>query len=415
MKRRLNGEGTVFEETDPRRKTTHRAQMQVQLPDGSVRRVVARGHSKTDALQKVRKKAERAAEVMPGADRLTLAAYLERWLEHKSSSVRASTLYAYRNDVANITRHLGGAKVGRIRAFDVQTMLDRLRKEKRNREGGAAKADKARRTLKQAMSQAVRWGIIARSPLDQLEPLRKAVPKRHAWGADEIRKFLDAVQAGQRPDTYYPLFVAAIFTGARIGELLALQWGDVHEDHIVIRRSWSRHAVDQEEAPKTRAGERTIPISAFVRKALGKRGEPHELVFHGQRGTRIRPENVRKSLRHFATKAEIPPIKVHELRRTYATTLARLGHHPSVIQALLGHATPTLALTVYTDVLEEQRQAARLEPDAVMSGAKNGADAIRTPASQGDHEGDSITPSQADQDSADAAPDESAEYAEENS
>lgn len=376
-KRRLNGEGTVYEEGDPRRKTTHRAQIEVRLPNGQVKRVVARGNSATEALRKVRLKAARAATVPLEADRLRLGEYLDTWLEHKASSVRASTLATYKNDVAHIKRHLGGKPIGRIRAYDVQEMLMAVqRAAPGNHRGMRSQADKIRRTLKQAMRQAVRWELLGRNPLEHLEPLAKPVVKRGVWTPAEIARFLDAARTAQRP-IYYPFFVTALFTGARVGELLALQWQDVEGDHIHIRRTWTRHTASQTQPTKTRAGERTIPVAPFVTEAMGERRLETDLVFRGQ-GSRPRPENLRRALRHYAAKANVEPIRVHDLRRTYATTLARLGHHPRVIQKLLGHATPTLAMTVYTDVLEEQEHAARLQPEDVMGGANFGADGTNT-------------------------------------
>jgi integrase len=388
-RRRLNGEGTVYEEHDPRRKTTHRAQIEVRLPSGQVKRVVARGMNATDALRKARLKARRAETVPIEADRLKLGEYLDTWLDHKERQVRASTLATYRNDVRHVKQHLGRKPIGKVRAYDVQEMLMSLQRGDR----GRSKADKVRRTLKQAMRQAVRWELLTRSPLENLEPLTKPEVKRGVWTPDEARRFLEAVRTSQRP-VHYGFFVLALFTGARVGELMALTWDDVLEDRILIRRTWTRHTQSRVQPPKTKAGERSIPISPFVLEALGRRGDRHELVFPGP----PLPENLRRALRYHAKRAGIEPIRLHDLRRTYATTLARLGHHPRVIQKLLGHSTPTLAMTVYTDVLAEQEDAARLSPEDVLRGATNGADATTTGPVRVQHGRAVSTPSSTDGD-----------------
>src|SRR5690606_13111858 len=65
---------------------------------------------------------------------------------------------------------------------------------------------------------------------------------------------------------------------------------------------------------------------------------------------------------------KVRDIRLHSLRHTYASYLARAGYQPAVIQRLLGHSTPDLALRVYTHVMDEDLVDARLELDDVIDG-----------------------------------------------
>lgn len=366
MKRRLNGEGTVYEERDPRRRTTHRAEADVTLPNGIMRRVIARGHSATDARAKLEKKIRRVKESSPEAERLTLGVFLDQWLAHKERSVRASTLAAYTRDVGHLRKHLGGVRLSRLTARDVEAAIAVISRPH------AAQADKCRRTLKQALRQAVRWELLSRSPAEHIEPVRQPETVRGVLTPAQVVLLLDAM----RGQAYYGIVALAIHSGLRLGELLALRWRDVTADSVRVTRTVSEGAPGGYAPPKTRAGVRTVPVPEAVITALGARGKKDELVFRTGAGTPMSQRNVKRALDAGIVKANkevdrmkelgeglslepLPDLRVHDLRRTYATMLAARGVHPRVIQRLLGQSTQATWL-IYTDVLAEQVEAARL-------------------------------------------------------
>ena len=71
----------------------------------------------------------------------------------------------------------------------------------------------------------------------------------------------------------------------------------------------------------------------------------------------------------------VPSLRLHDLRRTTATWWATDGVPPKVIQRLLGHSTPRLALEIYTDVLDGQVDSAALHPERWLGGGKIGGSA----------------------------------------
>lgn len=367
MKRRLNGEGTVYEENDPRRKTTHRAEIDLTLPNGVTRRVIARGYSATDARTKLEKKVRRLRDASPEAERLTLGRYLDQWLEHKERSVRASTLTTYKRDVKHLKDELGGARLARLTARDVEAAIAAIQRKH------AAQADKCRRTLKQALKQAVRWELLTRNPAEHIEPVRQKETKRGVLTPAQVVILLDAM----RGQVYYPIVCLAIHSGLRIGELLALQWKHVTKDSVTVARTVSAGAESGYAPPKTKAGVRTVPVPPAVIAVLGERGKKDELVFRTSTGNRMHQRNVKRALDAGIAKANkavakmkaldealsidpLPDLRFHDLRRTYATLLAARGVHPRVIQRLLGQSTQATWL-IYTDVLAEQVEAARLD------------------------------------------------------
>lgn len=365
MKRRLNGEGTVFEERDPRRRTTHRAEMDVRLADGTLRRVIARGVSASDARAQLERKALRVRESSPDAERLTVTQHLTAWLEHKERSVRASTLKTYRRDAQHLQAHLGQVRLSRLTSRDVEAAVAAIARKH------PAQADKCRRTLKQALKQAVRWELLTRNPAEHVEPVKQRETIRAVLTPAQIVVLLDAM----RGLTYYPLVSLAIHSGLRMGELLALRWRDVGRDELRVTRTLSEGSATGFAPPKTKAGRRRVPVAPEVLTLLGAPRGRDELVFRTGAGTPMKPRAVKRALDAGVAKANkglaavagaeelgierLPDLRFHDLRRTYATLLARAGQHPRVIQHLLGQSSQAVWL-IYTDVLADQVEAARL-------------------------------------------------------
>lgn len=362
MRRRLNGEGTVYEEHDPRRRTTHRAEIDVRLPTGQVYRVTARGVGAKDARAKLASKVRRLKESHPDAERMTVAFFLDKWLDFKAPRVRASTLETYRRDVRHVKERIGDVRLSRLTPRDTQMVVTAIQSD-----GWTAQAEKVRRTLKQALRQAVKWELLTRNPAEHLEPLERDETKRSVLTPAQVVLLLDAM----RGLTYHALIALAIHSGLRIGELLALRWRDITDDSVVVRRTLSEGAPTGYAPPKTKAGFREVPVAPEVLALLGKRRRSDDLVFVTGAGTPMTPRLAKRALDAGVAKANkavkrweimdpLPEVRLHDLRRTFATLQAASGTHPRVIQKLLGHATPDVSMAVYTDVLAEQIEKARL-------------------------------------------------------
>lgn len=185
----------------------------------------------------------------------------------------------------------------------------------------------------------------------------------------EIRKLLDSA----RPGFDHTLILAVAFTGARIDELLALRWGDVELDarKIYIRRSLSWTAATENTParavfypPKTKAGERSIPIPAELSTALKRwklacpKGEL-DLVFPNQAGLPMyRSLVLRSALYPALRRGGLRQVGFHSLRHSYATALITAGVPVNQVSAYLGHADSSVTLRVYTHFFRNTDDAA---------------------------------------------------------
>lgn len=341
----------------------------MRLADGALKRIRARHTDQKQAII-LRDEKARAAELeTKDSSALTLNRMLDEWLASVKPSLTASSYLDYKDTMRlHVRPHLGGLKAARVNADDVEDALAHLL----NRTTPAiATAHKARRLLSQAFIWAARRGRVGGNPVALLEPITRPRAPVIAWSLEEAQAFLEAA-AG---DPLHPLFYTALATGIRKGELLALLWSDVGEDSITVQRTISKGAVDGvKEGAKTYDGNRVIPygedLAAVleVQRWVAKRSASPEQVFPSTRHGRLSGSHVSKRMRAILEDAAVPRIKFHDIRKTTASLWARAGVPPAVIQVLLGHATPDLALRVYTRVYAEDLARAALNLGGSIGG-----------------------------------------------
>jgi integrase len=187
----------------------------------------------------------------------------------------------------------------------------------------------------------------------------------HPLSPDEARKLIEAA----RGDKLEALYVLAVHTGMRQGELLGLKLEnlDLNEGVIHIRRTLTRSggriALGE---PKTRGSRRAVHLTGAAVEALrrhlrrqledieqlGDRYSEHGLVFTTEVGTLINPTNLRRrSFAPLLERAGLPQIRFHDLRHTCATLLLSRNVHPKYVQELLGHATVAITLDIYSHMI----------------------------------------------------------------
>ena len=175
---------------------------------------------------------------------------------------------------------------------------------------------------------------------------------------------LDAVQAAvllkaAETDRLWAMYVLAITTGMRQGELLALQWTSVNLDasHLSVRHTLYKGKLCP---PKTAKSRRQIELPAMAVDAIWRHkaamlAEGHassSFVFCDTIGGPLRSQNVlRRSFFPILERAELPSIRFHDLRHTAATLMLSEGINAKVVSDTLGHATVGFTLDVYAHVL----------------------------------------------------------------
>lgn len=368
-----------------------------QLPDGSWegaislgldpgtgrrRRKKVRRATKAEVLAELKRLRAGGTEglVVGPKDRLTLGAWLDRWLADVATvQVRPKTLQSYKLVVdKHIRPFLGAATVAAITPATLQGYL-----AARARAGAATRQMQiALVVLRQAFDNARRLSIVTRNPVDDVD-----APK-HQKGTAEVLDLAGAkallAAAWEKNAGTGALLEIAIDTGARQGELFGMQWGDVDlaagrwtVDHnlveLTVATANTAAAAGKgkvvgpglllTETPKTAEGRRTIDLSARAAEVLR---EHHEIagrptsgfVFVGDRGAALRNRNFGRTLRALLEQAKLPTITFHALRHTTATVLLDAGLPPHVVSRRLGHRDVATTLRIYAHVLRAAEQRA---------------------------------------------------------
>lgn len=341
--------------------------------------------------------AEMVAAVNSGSyvelSRQTLDGYLGEWLTTIAPTVRPATHYSYaRNLRLHVTSRLGSIALRRIDGGMLNGLYAALLAEGKRSNGGGGLSPRTVRyvhtILHRAFRDAVRWGRLARNPADAADPPKASASNRPVmttWTAEQLRGFLGHV----REHRLYAVFLLLATTGMRRGEALGLRWTDL--DLNAGRASITQTLIVVNHhvsigSPKTAAGRRTVTLDAGTvaglrehrkhqlgeRLLMGAGFTDHGLVFSRPDGGPLHPERFSRTFAEQAAKAGLPPIRLHDLRHTWATLALAAGVHPRVAQERLGHATIGITLGTYSHVTAGLHDQAADLVAGIISGALAG-------------------------------------------
>jgi integrase len=322
----------------------------------------------------------------PVAAPLTLAAFASTWLaQHAEQACKASTAKIYG---VNLRRHilpeLGGRPVAALTRADCRQLILRCREK-----GLSVKSiENICRTLSSLLSQAVEDGVLSANPALRLgRHYRRADEPRHEirpLSRDEVGVFLTA--ARKHAPREHPLFLCALRTGMRLGELLGLQWGDVDflGRFIEVRRNLVGGRVTTPKNGKTRKLDMSTQLTDGLRTLMTERkaetlrrgwGQVPEWVFCNESGGPLDGDNLRHRVFYrLLEKAELRRIRFHDLRHTYASLLIQNGESLAYVRDQLGHASIQLTVDTYGHLVPgANRQAVDRLDDAPEATARNPA------------------------------------------
>jgi integrase len=371
-RRRGKGEGSIY-----RRASDGRWVAALIMDDG--RRVVRRASSRKDAAAKLELLLKARADGQAlAADRST-AAFLTEWLAVVRNTVALGTFERYEQYIrVHAVPALGRIRLGRLTPQHFQ----RLYQEKLAAGLSPTTVSHLHTVLHGAFAEAVRWGLVPRNVVTLVRPPRKTHVEVVALTVKEARALL-AAAAGTR---FEVLFILALKTGMRRGELLALHWEDVDLDKGVLQvRGTLRRTREGLKigTPKTAASRRKVVLSPSSvaalrrhrarqqqeRQAAGDLWQDFGLVFPNTLGRPMEPRCLLSDVyRPLLRRAGLPAITFHTLRHTAATLLLAEGEHPKVVQELLGHAQVSITLDRYSHMTPRLMSNAAALMDRLLDG-----------------------------------------------
>lgn len=283
-----------------------------------------------DVLAQARR-AELPGMVRTGATVADAAAEWLRYVEH-DRACKPSTVTDYRHTVERLLRDLGGLPLEDVTPEQLERWKSTLCVSNRT-------VAKYLVILHGIFRRAMKvWGL-PRNPAASVERPRFRVSNDlDAFSPEEVWALVRAA-ASQQDAT---MFLTAAFTGLRMGELLALEWRDVDfaGEAIRVRRSYNVHGgVGSPKSGKVRSVPMVPDVAGQLAVLAGREDfvEPEELVFPGALGRFQDASSVRVRYRAALERAELRPLRFHDLRHTFGTLAVRRAEVPAV-QAWMGHS-----------------------------------------------------------------------------
>jgi len=321
-------------------------------------------------------------------NRVTVAAYLDDWIDSHAMEIKPRTLLDYRACIRlYVTPRIGHLPIQAVRPSTI-TKLYRDLLISGGRDGqplAAATVTHLHAVLRKAFRDAVIVDeLIGSNPVERAKrPRAQAHEPGTVWAIAQLRAFLTSA----REHRLFAFFHVAAYTGARRGELLNLQWADIDLDGKKITITGSTAVIQGERVNGTTKSGRTrvIPIDddtvAVLRQRKADqaaeqlqagdswRGTKDGYVFTTGWGEPIYPDTVTSLMSKLirthnlpgqgpCPKDQLPHARLHDLRHIHAVTSMLSGAPVHVVAVRLGHADPAITLRVYAHVIRSAEAAA---------------------------------------------------------
>ena len=289
----------------------------------------------------------------------------------------------------------GKLKISQVKKSDVKRFYNYLADERGLQ---ASTIDSIHTVLHQVFDLAVDDGYIRSNPSERvLKEIKQAhcfqTEKRKALTVAEQELFLDYLRNTPHYRDWYPIFAVMLGTGLRVGEATGLRWCDIDLDEGLIDVNHTlvyychgpqKGCSFNVNTPKTKAGERVVPMLGFVKEAFLEERENQketgiscnasvdgdtDFIFVNRYGDTQHLGTLNKAIRRIIRdcndaqfeKSEnpevlLPHFSCHTLRHTFTTRMCEAGVNIKVIQDALGHADVSTTLGIYADVTKDLRK-----------------------------------------------------------
>lgn len=331
------------------------------------------------------------------AKKMTLNAFYEDYIEQKQelkTSTRTNYKYMYKKYVWD---SIGRRKLPEIKYSDIKKFYNHLIREVGFKPNSM---ETIHTILHPIFATAVRDGYIRVNPTDGvMAEIKKSndweKPKRHALSVSEQEAFVEFTKSHSVYSHWLPLFTVLLGTGCRVGEIVGLTWDDcdfkngiININHSLIYRpdEYTGKSGFYISTPKTKAGEREIPMFEAVRKALlnermrQMREGFNQTVIDGYSGFIfsnrfngvLSPHNINRAIERITRDYNVaeselaerqnreplllPHFSVHNLRHTFCTRMCENESNIKVIQEIMGHSDISTTMDVYNEATRDKKK-----------------------------------------------------------
>jgi integrase len=281
---------------------------------------------KSDALKFVQQFKKDEHNRKSRIHKTSLLQFKDAFLAHSHSVHSPATQSLIALTFSQFMRVIGDLPLHQIGVREIESFLST-----KQQESSAWTARKYYSVLASAFETALRWNYIASNPFKRVAKPKVVETLPVYFSKDDFKKFIMKIQNTDHRE----LYLCAVFTGMRLGELTSLQWSDVDfvRNAILVQNKTGF-------STKTRRN-RVVPMNPSLRDVLGTRRKRvlSDLVFPFK-GRKLTKDEASKTFKKYVLSAGVDSrLHFHSLRHTFATWLVQESVPIFEVQKLLGHTT----------------------------------------------------------------------------
>ena len=289
--------------------------------------------------------------------------WLIQWLENYiRPSVKVRTYERYKLIIEqHIKDKIGGVELSDLSPLILQPLITELLQNGNKKTGkglSASSVNAVISVMQGSLKTAHMLGLTKEYMADKLKRPKLTEKPVECFTLAEQKQIEHAIRNGKKDKLYGILL--CLFSGLRIGELIALQWSDIDFVKGVLTVSKSCHdgkaglIIDE---PKTATSRRMIPLPKQllpILRSVKKRSDSSSVV--SANGSTISVRSYQRSFELLLKKLKIPHKGFHSLRHTFATRAIECGMDVKTLSEILGHKNPTVTLNRYAHSLIEHKK-----------------------------------------------------------
>jgi integrase len=374
-RKRGQGEGSIYKRKDGR----WVAAINYGYQEGKLNRKTYYGSTRVEVATKLNTAINDKNKGLPSLDeKQTLEQYLKAWLKDVAKPrVRPRTFESYSCFVDyHIIPALGKKVLTKLTPQHVQQLLN-----EKSQSGLAAETVRhIHSTLRCALNDAVRWGMLHRNVASLASPPKLEKREFQVFTNEQLNGLLSAISN----DRLESIFWIAIYLGLRRGEILALRWRDIDFDSQTLQVCGTLQRIAgslQISETKTASSKRSLHMpDTLIEKLKAHRIHQYEdrlkaglmwqetgLVFVTKFGSPLEPRNLLRKFHGILKNAKMPKIRFHDLRHSCATLYLANGVSIRTIMDVLGHSKISQTMNTYAHVLPETKRDAINLMDSILS------------------------------------------------